>query len=31
MTLKSRMSSIMGVIRPEQMELFALTLESSLE
>ena len=31
MTLGSQMSSIMGVIRPEQLELFALELESSLE
>ena len=27
----SRMSLIKGVIRPEQLELFALELESSLE
>ena len=31
MTLRSRMSSIMGVIRLEQLELFALEFESSLE
>ena len=31
MTLRSEMSLIMGVIRPEQLELFALELESSLE
>ena len=31
MTLTSQMSLIMGVIRPEKLELFALELESSLE
>ena len=31
MTLRSWMTSIMGVIRQEQMELFALELEGSLE
>ena len=31
MTLRSLMSSIMGVIRPGQLELFAIELESSLE
>ena len=28
MTVRSQMSSIMGAIRPEQLELFALELES---
>ena len=31
MTLRSHMNLIMGVIGPEQVELFALELESSLE
>ena len=31
MTLRSQMSLIKGVIRPEQLELFALEVESSLE
>ena len=31
MTLRFQMRSIMGVIRPEQLELFALELESSIE
>ena len=31
MTLRSRMSSIMGKYRPEQLELFGLEFESSLE
>ena len=31
MTQRSQMSLIMGVIRPEQQELFSLELESSLE
>ena len=31
MTLRSCMSLIMGVIRPEQVELFALELENLLE
>ena len=31
MTLRSRMSSIMGVIRPEQEHLFALELVTFLE
>ena len=31
MPLRLRMSSIMGVIRPEQMELFDLGFERSLE
>ena len=31
MTLRSHMSLIKGVIVPEQVELFALELESSLE
>ena len=30
-TIRSRISSIMGVIRPEQLEVFAIELESSLE
>ena len=31
MTLTSHMSLIKGVLRPEQVELFALELEISLE
>ena len=31
MTLRSHMTSIKGVIRPEQVELFALELESPLK
>ena len=31
MTLRSRMGLIMGVIRPEQVELFALEFESSVQ
>ena len=31
MNLRSHMSLIKGVVEPEQVELFALELESSLE